>query len=106
MASSPVDIHTMRTAAAALLDNGIEPPTGFYLSTLAEQLREYLKLLVRVLEVTSHATDDPRASAGLGEARRKLAAGQSSLGTLRWAQGLARSVNSLCTHAERLTVPE
>lgn len=103
MASPLVDISLMRVAAAELAD-GAEPPNGIYLTALAEKLHEHLELLVRVLEATGLAAADPRASAGLGEARRKLAAGQSSLGPLPWAKCLARSVDALCTHVERLAV--
>ncbi|MFD6335288.1 DUF6415 family natural product biosynthesis protein [Streptomyces niveus] len=101
MASPSVDIPAMRAAAAELLDDPANPPTGIYLTTLMDQLREHLKRLVAVLKMTSLATDE-RASAGLGEAQRKLAAGPSSLGPVRQAESLARSVVALCAHAERL----
>ncbi|WP_405676938.1 DUF6415 family natural product biosynthesis protein [Streptomyces sp. NBC_01511] len=102
MDSRPVDIATMRAAAAELLDDGAEPPTGVYLATLTDQLRGHLELLI--FELEEHGCGDPLAKAGIGEARRRLSAGPSSLGPLRYAECLARSVVALCTHTERLTV--
>lgn len=102
MASPSVDIPTMRAAAAELLDEPADPPTGIYLTTLMDQLREHLEGLVAVLKMTSLATDDPRASAGLDEAQRQLAAGPSPLGPVRRAEDLAQSIVALCAHAERL----
>ncbi|WP_443076258.1 DUF6415 family natural product biosynthesis protein [Streptomyces sp. NBC_01716] len=45
------------------------------------------------------------AEAGIGEAQRHLVADPSSLGPVRHATLLARSVAALCRHFQRLAVP-
>ncbi|WP_405612284.1 DUF6415 family natural product biosynthesis protein [Streptomyces sp. NBC_01508] len=98
-AGDPLDIATMREAVQRLLGPAADPP-GAELDLLILQLRGHLNLLISELD----GCDDPRAEAGLGEARRRLSAGPGSLGPLRHATLLARSVVALCTHAERLAV--
>ncbi|WP_405676817.1 DUF6415 family natural product biosynthesis protein [Streptomyces sp. NBC_01511] len=89
----------MRTAAGGLLGDDPTSPVGAELDLLILQLHGHLNLLLS--ELDDH---DPRARAGLGEARRRLLAGPSSLGPLRYAECLARSVVALCAHWERLRV--
>ncbi|WP_405675785.1 DUF6415 family natural product biosynthesis protein [Streptomyces sp. NBC_01511] len=90
----------MRASASLMIGDDATSPTGAELDLLILQLRGHLNLLISELD----DRDDPRARAGLGEARRRLSAGPSSLGPLRHAECLARSVQALCTHAERLAV--
>ncbi|WP_405675731.1 DUF6415 family natural product biosynthesis protein [Streptomyces sp. NBC_01511] len=96
----PIDIETMLCNAGGLLDGSVVPPGLAALDRLTLQLRGHLNLLISELG----DPDDPRAKAGLGEARRRLSAGPGSLGPVRYAECLARSVVALCTHVERLAV--
>ncbi|WP_405797319.1 DUF6415 family natural product biosynthesis protein [Streptomyces sp. NBC_01506] len=99
----PLDIETMRTATGGLLSDGAAPPAD-ELDLLIIQLRGHLHLLIPELEHRFGQNDDARARAGIGEARRRLSAGPTSLGPMRHAECLARSVVALCAHLERLAV--
>lgn len=104
----PLDISTMTAAAAALLNDGAEAPSGEALSSLTLQLRGHLNLLIPELAQRCDVAG-PRnvacAQAGIGEARRRLAAYPCSLGPVRHATLLARSVDELCRHFQRLAIP-
>ncbi|MFI6695509.1 DUF6415 family natural product biosynthesis protein [Streptomyces sp. NPDC050433] len=105
----PLDISTMTAAAAALLDDVAEPPVGEALILLTLQLRGHLNLLIPELErrcAVAGPRDEACAQAGIGEARRRLAADPSSLGPVRHATLLARSVEALCRHFQRLADPD
>lgn len=104
----PLDISTMTAAAAGLLDDVAEPPVGEALVSLTRQLRGHLNLLLPELEQRCDVAaprDAACAQAGIGEARRRLAADPSSLDPLRHATLLARSVIALCRHFQRLAAP-
>ncbi|MFE5662471.1 DUF6415 family natural product biosynthesis protein [Streptomyces niveus] len=104
---SPLDIETMLGAADGLLTGSAVPPDVEGLDCLTLQLRGHVDLLIIELEQCvrqDDGRDDPRALAGIGEARRRLAGGPSALGPMRHAQCLARSVVALCAHLERLGV--
>lgn len=99
----PVDTAVIREAALRLLDEDAEPPSPEELETLTLQLRGHLMLLIPELEAV--APEDARAQAGIGEARRHLdTEPRSGLPAgIAHAQRLARSVQALLTHLERLT---
>ncbi|MFE3247716.1 DUF6415 family natural product biosynthesis protein [Streptomyces sp. NPDC059209] len=104
----PLDISTMTNTAAALLDDVAEPPVGEALVLFTLQLRGHLNLLLPELEQRCDVAaprDVACAQAGIGEARRRLAADPSSLGPARHATLLARSVMALCRHFQRLATP-
>ncbi|MFF5087689.1 DUF6415 family natural product biosynthesis protein [Streptomyces niveus] len=103
-----LDISTMTAAAAALLDDDVEAPTGEALTSLNLQLRGHLNLLISELEQrcdVARPRDVACAQAGIGEAQRRLAADPSSLVPVRQATLLARSIEALCRHFQRLAVP-
>lgn len=107
----PVDVTTMRTLVARLLDANTEPPSDDELRTLTLQLRGHLMLLIPEVEdrTRGRAADDAvrvRALAGVGEARRRLdqLPGRNLIGEIKHAQALARSVRALCNHLENLQV--
>ncbi|WP_405797331.1 DUF6415 family natural product biosynthesis protein [Streptomyces sp. NBC_01506] len=104
---SPLDTETMLGRAGGLLDGSAFPPDVEGLDRLTLQLRGHVDLLITELEQTMRqgaGRGDPRALAGIGEARRRLSGGPSALGPMRHAQCLARSVQALCAHLERLAV--
>ncbi|MGW6309062.1 DUF6415 family natural product biosynthesis protein [Streptomyces niveus] len=104
----PLDISTMTNTAAALLDDVAEPPVGEAVVLLTLQLRGHLNLLIPELEQRcdgAGARNVACTQAGIGEARRRLAADPSSVGHLRHATLLARSVIALCRHFQRLAAP-
>jgi uncharacterized protein DUF6415 len=107
-----LDIATMREGANQVLANNAPLPNWDDLHTITLQLRGHLMLLVPEIEdLTGRLPDDavPRtvARAGAGEARRRLdeMPGPNLPRAVAHAQRLARSVEALCTHLERLAVP-
>lgn len=105
----PLDIATMRATTAQLLADGAEPRSPDQLDTLMLQLRGHLILLIPEIEDLADVLpegDQPRklAEAGMGEARRRLAELPESNPprAAAYARRLARSVEALCTHLERL----
>ncbi|MGW1000496.1 DUF6415 family natural product biosynthesis protein [Streptomyces sp. NPDC002520] len=112
-ATLPLDIDTMRETAAKLLgpDDGSEalPPVPQELDTFTSMLRGHLELLIP--EVEAKAGRQPKDSvsrhcafACVGEATRKLRVGDGDTPAVRVAvaRKLARSVNALCDHYEKL----
>lgn len=105
---SPLDITTMTAAVSTILSCDGEPPTGDALASLTRQLRGHLNLLIPELE-QRFVVEGPRevasVKAGIGEARCRLSAGPGSLGPVRHATLLARSVEALRRHFQRLVPP-
>lgn len=107
----PLDIVTMRAAAAQMLAPDAGPPSRDQLDTLTLQLRGHLMLLIRAIEgLVGRLPGDHQpvklAMIGVNEARRRLDEVPGGM-PRAWAhaQRLARSVETLCTHLERLAVP-
>lgn len=109
--ADPPDIIVMRKTAGALLgpDALALAPSGDQLATLTLTLREHLAVLMPEVERaagTLKRESIPRycALACLGEARGKLRATPAGGpdGALRHAQRLARVLNALCDHFERV----
>ncbi|MFF1279903.1 DUF6415 family natural product biosynthesis protein [Streptomyces sp. NPDC058299] len=111
--TAPVDIATMRETAAKLLgpDDRSEalPPVPEELALFTSMLRGHLALLIP--EVQAKAGQLPKdciprycALACVGEAGRKLRVGDGCTPAVRVsvARKLARSVNALCDHYEKL----
>ncbi|MFE1958908.1 DUF6415 family natural product biosynthesis protein [Streptomyces sp. NPDC059479] len=100
--SLPLDFVTMVKTARRLLDSGarvLEPEVA------ALQLRGFLGLLIPEAEGRLGSF----SLAGIEEARRRMDAGPGSLGTVRYAHALARSVLTLCAylgHGQEPGVPE
>lgn len=108
----PLDIATMRATVAQLLAADAELPSRDELETLTLQLRGHLMLLIPeiddlVARLPSGEVPGKLAQAGVGEARRRLdeLPGSNLPRAVAHAQRLARSVEALCTHWERLAVP-
>ncbi|MGW6905679.1 DUF6415 family natural product biosynthesis protein [Streptomyces sp. NPDC054940] len=109
--AAPPDIETMRETADRLLDAdaGVLPPSAAEVDTLTSTMRGQLELLIP--DVQQLVGDRPKnvaeycALACVGEARRKLSIspkpGYDS--RVAYAQRLARVLNALCDHYERLT---
>ncbi|MFJ8034654.1 DUF6415 family natural product biosynthesis protein [Streptomyces sp. NPDC096032] len=108
-----VDIAAMRRTAAKLLgpDDGPDalPPAPAELETLTAELRSHLERLIPEVEGAARrepADSGPKfcALACVGEAQRKLHAGDGTSWAVRvaMARKLARSVNALCEHHEKL----
>ncbi|MBA4864334.1 hypothetical protein H1V43_23865 [Streptomyces sp. PSKA54] len=105
----PLDVATMRAAAAELLGENAQLPRYEDLEVMTSRLRGHLMLLIPEVEdvVSRLPMDDVPgrvAVAGVGEARRRLdtAAGVGLVSAVKYAQNLARSVESLCSHLESL----
>lgn len=109
---TPPDIETMRETVNRLLDpDAIEealPPTLDEVATLTAAMRGQLQLLVPDVEqmVGPRPKDVAQycAMACIGEARGKLAGEPRPgfYGALAYARRLARALNALCDHYERL----
>ncbi|MFI8303694.1 DUF6415 family natural product biosynthesis protein [Streptomyces sp. NPDC085927] len=106
----PADIVTMRASAHRLLAPDAQPIGPEDLQTLTLALRGHLELLVVDVEAAARslpADGAPRACvmAAAGEARMRLRLGDGGNPMVRVsvAMRLARSVDALCNHLERLT---
>ncbi len=110
--ADPPDIETMRTTAARVLGPDDTPdalPPAAEVDTLILALRGHLELLIPEVERT--AGPRPKnvaqycALACIGEARRKLSVTPRPVLDSRvfYARRLARSLNALVDHYERLT---
>lgn len=113
-ADSLVDVHTMRGTVNRLLDPDASgdafPPTGEELQTLTAAVRGHLELIAPEVEQAARALE-PCAirHSVLGcvwEARTRLEAQPSSGtgGPVAYARRLARALNALCDHYERLVI--
>lgn len=109
--SDPPDLATMRETASRLLgeDDGPDalPPSADEVNTLTLTLRGHLELLAPEVErIAGKPRDIPRycALACVGEARCKLRAtpAPGASGAVAHARRLARVLNALCDHHERL----
>ncbi|MGW9029327.1 DUF6415 family natural product biosynthesis protein [Streptomyces sp. NPDC055722] len=111
--TAPLDLATMRQAVYRLLDpDGVPealPPVGEELATLTLQIKGHLQLLMpAVQELTLQLPKDsiPRycALACLGEASDRLSALASPTPDREvvYARRLARTLNALCDHFEKL----
>lgn len=106
----PLDLMTMRAAAARLIAEGVEPPSDDDLDTLSLQLRGHIELLAPAVEQQAACCMVGRRSreSALGcavEARMdlRLGRGDTLLVRMSVAEKLARSVRRLCYHLERLS---
>ncbi|MGW9025948.1 DUF6415 family natural product biosynthesis protein [Streptomyces sp. NPDC055722] len=110
---APPDLATMREAVDRLLDPDAVPvalpPAPDELEALTLQLRGHLELLMPEVEQLAQCLSKnsvPRycALACLGEARQRLAAQPSPApgGDLAYARRLARALNALVDHFEKL----
>lgn len=104
--TEPPDLKTMRATAARALN---EELSGDAVGTVADTLRGHLRVLIP--EVEALTAQQPRESidaicarASVGEARIKLGLGGTDIEAVHVSvtQKLARSVNALCNHYERL----
>lgn len=113
---APVDVATMRATARLLLgpDDAPDalPALPDEVDTLTATLRGHLELLGPEVEKTAGRLDKesiPRycALACVGEARGKLRAepGPGLYGAVAYARRLARVLNALCDHYEKLGGP-
>lgn len=109
----PLDVATMRTSAQLLLGPDSAPtalPPTSEVDTLTKTLRGHLELIVP--EVEQAAGPRPKnvqtycALACVGEARRKLRVppGTTLESRVAHARKLARVLQSLCDHYERLDI--
>ncbi|MFK0124865.1 DUF6415 family natural product biosynthesis protein [Streptomyces nigra] len=105
----PVDVATIRDTTSTLL--GPDPQLDD-LDTLVLALRGHIQLLIPEVEALAAAQpkDTPErfcALACIGEAQRKLRLGDGQTPPTRIAvaQKLARVVNALCDHYEKLQRP-
>ncbi|MGY6019626.1 DUF6415 family natural product biosynthesis protein [Streptomyces spinosirectus] len=100
----PPDIVTMRASTARAL---ADAPSSDDLDTLAALLRSHMRVLIPEVEKLAARRNDTAgisARACIGEAYRKLQIGNGDIEAVRVSvvQKLARSVNALCDHYERL----
>ncbi|NUO43713.1 MAG: hypothetical protein HOV82_16955 [Streptomyces sp.] len=115
-AARSVDVTTMRQTVDRVLDPdsapNVMPPAGEELDTLILTLRGQLALIVPEIETalrSLHKTDPQRYGvlACLSETRQKLRVSVDDRAThevaVALARRLARSLNALCYHYERLT---
>jgi hypothetical protein len=105
----PLDLTTMREAAARLLAEGAEPPGDEELETLRRQLRGHIGLLLPVVQRLARRlpeldTARRRALACVAMSCLELRVGRGDHRLLRIsvATRLARSVQTLCGHVELL----
>lgn len=109
----PVDLATMRTAVNRLLDpdsvGEAMPPAGDKLDTLTLQMRGHIELLAPEVEQEARAlkADSVARYTVLGcvwEARSRLEAKPTarSGGAIGHARRMARVLNALCDHYERI----
>jgi hypothetical protein len=106
-----LDVVTMRAAVAQMLADDA-PLLGYEeLQTTTLQLRGHLMLLIPEIEGLAGSVPGDHgpvefAAAGVSEARRRLdeLPGPGLPRAVGHAQRLARSVEALCTHLERLAV--
>ncbi|MEU5345709.1 DUF6415 family natural product biosynthesis protein [Streptomyces sp. NPDC020766] len=111
-AAAPPDIETMRETVDRLLGPDAAPdalpPSAGEVDTLTRTMRGQLELLIP--DVERSVGGRPKnvsqycALACVGEARGKLSAepGQGTSGAVAYARRLARVLNALCDHYERL----
>ncbi|MFD4561684.1 DUF6415 family natural product biosynthesis protein [Streptomyces sp. NPDC058469] len=109
----PPDIETMRETADRLLDpdaaSDILPPTVAEVDTLTRTMRGQLELLIpdikRLVGGRPKNIAQYCALACVGEARRKLSIepGPGLDAGTAFARRLARVLNALCDHYERLS---
>ena len=109
----PLDIATMRECANRMLATDAPLPSWDELRTVTLKLRGHLMLLIPEVEDLvgrrpHGALPGTVARAGVGEARRRLdeLPGPTLPRAVSHAQRLARSVEALCRHLERLAVPQ
>ncbi len=109
--SLPLDRETMRAATARLLAPDVEPPSYDELETLRLLYRGNMMLLIPEVEKAARdlpLDDAPRACAMacIGEARIRLdlRPGAGLPAQIAHAQHLARSVDALLDHLEKLEV--
>ncbi|EKX66592.1 DUF6415 family natural product biosynthesis protein [Streptomyces ipomoeae] len=105
----PLDTETMRVTARRLLAGDVEPPTPEELEMVTLQLHGHIEVAIPDVEAAAERfpeDDVPRACAlaCVDEARRRLGAepGHTLSAGIAHARRLARSVNALCDHHERL----
>ena len=110
----PPDFAAMRAIVDRLLDPdadpGVLPPAGAELVALTEAVRGHLELIAPQVEAAARRALDPgssRRSSTLGcvwEARSRLQAEPSARtgGPAGHARRLARVLNALCEHYEKL----
>jgi len=112
LAQDPPDLETMRATVARLLDpDGAPealPPAAAEVDTLIRMMRGQLELLIpdvqRLVGGRPKNVSQYCGLACIGEARGKLSAQpQPGLsGAVAYARRLARVLNALCDHYERL----
>ncbi|MDX3162460.1 DUF6415 family natural product biosynthesis protein [Streptomyces scabiei] len=105
----PLDLTTMREAAARLLTEGAEPPGDEELEMLRRQLRGHVGLLMPIVQrqarrLPEQDTARRRALACVAMSCLELRVGRGDNRLLRIAVAtrLARSVRTLCGHVELL----
>ncbi|GHB80267.1 hypothetical protein GCM10010377_82670 [Streptomyces viridiviolaceus] len=113
--TAPVDLAVMRETTAALVnpDATAAPlPEHTDIGVLTATVRGHLELLIRELELTAARLPKDSVNrycvlACIGEARGKLSAQASPRygGELGYARRLARVLNALCDHHEKLGAP-
>jgi hypothetical protein len=113
----PMDIETMRDTVYRLLDPDSDPqafpPTGDELQTLTATVRGHLELLLPDVEEAARKLKPGSIPTYtllqcVWDARSRMEAEPSSKtgGPVAYARRLARSLNALCDHYERLTGSE
>lgn len=112
----PVDVATMRDTVNRLLDPDAAadalPPAGEELQTLADTLRGHIAVIAPEVERAARGSLKPDSAVRtsvLGcvwEARSRAEAKPSSRtgGPVAYARRLARALNALCDHYERLVM--
>ncbi|MDX3555161.1 DUF6415 family natural product biosynthesis protein [Streptomyces europaeiscabiei] len=105
----PLDLETMREAAARLLAGQAEELSDEDLETMRIQLRGHAELLIPAVDrAATHRPDghSARRSAlacvATAHMNLRLGRGDSHLVRVSVAQKLAHSVRTLCCHLERL----
>lgn len=110
----PLDLATMRETVNILLDPdavpNVLPPSGAEIETLTLTVRGQLELLIPEVEVAAKKLDKGSilrycALACLGDARSRLQAEPSRRygGAAGHARRLARALNALCDHYEKIS---
>lgn len=107
--SRPLDLMTMREAAARLLAEDAEPPGDEDLETLREQLRGHVGLLIPVVERAAlrlpeldRARRSALACVAMSCLELRVGRGDTRLVRISVATRLARLVRTLCGHVELL----